>query len=940
MKLQLLGIVMFLLINSGWSQTDTAFWFVAPEVTYNNGNIHGDRPIYLRFTALNQDANITISQPANAAFTNITLLVVANTSSTIDLTSNIDIIENKPADLVLNYGLLIRSSAFVTAYYEEASVNNPEIFALKGRNALGNSFFIPAQNLMNNTPAFTPTSSSSFDIVATEDNTDVTITPSQNIVGHGAGITFSVTLNKGQTYSATAIGASDVQHLMGSTVTATKPIAITIKDDSIGGGGYAGCLDLAGDQIVPLALVGTKYISLPGYLNNPNSQPTDHVFILATSDNTIVTINGAVVATLNKGQTYRQGSYNEVFYIETTKPVYVLHLSGFGCEVGHALLPQLDCSGSRTVGFTRSVTSPLYVNILVQSGGEGDFTFNGNTSVITAVQFTTVPFSNGAWKYARIQLSANDLAAGNAAIVKNTSTDFHLSIIHGDAASGCRYGYFSGFNKFDAVSFSNITNNNPGCSGDTLKLYCDVGATGGIQFSWVGPNGFTSNLQNPFIPNIQTNNSGTYTITATKPNCNTVVASTSVSIFQKPNINISSNSPLCEGLSLALMANAVLPATTYQWIGPNNYSSTTLTNSLTNTVSSMSGTYILTSSTNGCKDVDSITVVISPKPSALITSTLPSCRFSTLQLSNNNTLTNAIYQWSHANGFNSTMQNVIINNYDYNDTGKYYLTVSANGCTAKDSIIATLKESPIIQFLPVTGICQEKDGIQLLANETSGLLGVGSFSGSGVSTSGFFNPKNANIGSQLIRYNYVATNGCIAFKEQPITVYSTPTVDAGTDKTILQGGSTSLNASVSSSQHMLSWMPTIGLDNPQVLNPIASPAKSQMYQLGVTSVDGCYNVDSVFVRVLQGIKIPNAFSPNGDNINDVWNIDGLSNFSNCELTIFNRYGAKVYESKGYVKPWNGMHKANPLPAGTYYYLIYLNDGFRSQPMAGWLSILR
>jgi hypothetical protein len=49
------------------AQTDTAFWFAAPEVTYNNGNIHGDRPIYLRFTALAQDAVVTISQPPIAA---------------------------------------------------------------------------------------------------------------------------------------------------------------------------------------------------------------------------------------------------------------------------------------------------------------------------------------------------------------------------------------------------------------------------------------------------------------------------------------------------------------------------------------------------------------------------------------------------------------------------------------------------------------------------------------------------------------------------------------------------------------------------------------------------------------------------------------------------------------------------------------------------------
>jgi len=182
------------------------------------------------------------------------------------------LIESKPADQIINSGLLITSTSLITAYYEEASPSNPEMFVLKGRNALGDYFFIPAQNIMSNwafynLPPVIPYSS--FDIVATEDNTVVTITPANNIVGHAAGVAFTVVLNKGQVYSAAAIGRNPEDHLMGTRVTSNKNIAITIKDDSIGGDGYAGCLDLAGDQIVPLSLVGTKYISMPGFLNNP-----------------------------------------------------------------------------------------------------------------------------------------------------------------------------------------------------------------------------------------------------------------------------------------------------------------------------------------------------------------------------------------------------------------------------------------------------------------------------------------------------------------------------------------------------------------------------------------------------------------------------------------------------------------------------------------------
>lgn len=131
------------------AQTDTVFWFAAPEILNNNSG-HTDRPILLRVTAFNQPATVTISQPANAGFAKIVFNVAANSSYSYDLTSLIDIIESRPANQILSTGLLISSTAMITAYYEETSAFNPEMFVLKGKNALGTHFFIPAQNIMNN----------------------------------------------------------------------------------------------------------------------------------------------------------------------------------------------------------------------------------------------------------------------------------------------------------------------------------------------------------------------------------------------------------------------------------------------------------------------------------------------------------------------------------------------------------------------------------------------------------------------------------------------------------------------------------------------------------------------------------------------------------------------------------------------------------------------
>lgn len=922
------------------AQTDTAFWFVAPDVTYNNGNIHGDRPIYLRFTALNQDAVVTISQPANSGFAPITITVTANTSQTVDLTSRIDMVENKPANQVLNYGLLIRSTAFITAYYEEASVNNPEIFALKGRNALGTNFFIPAQNMLANSTAMNPAPISSFDIVATEDGTVVTITPAQSIVGYAANVPFTVTLNKGQTYSATASSNSTTGHLMGSTVTSNKPVAITVKDDSIGGGAFSTCLDLAGDQIVPVSLIGTRYISLPGYLTTPSGRPTDNVFILATEDNTIVTINSMNVATLSKGQTFMQNSNNDVFYIETSKPVYVLHLSGFGCEVGHALLPQLDCSGSRTVGFTRSISSPLYVNILVPTGGETGFTFNGDNTTINAAQFTNVPFSNGAWKYARIQLSTAQMAAGATAVVKNSLKDFHLSIIHGDAATGCRYGYFSGFNRFDAVGLSNANANTPGCVGDTLKLYCDVGAAEGIVFSWVGPNGFTSNEQNPVLLNMQTNMAGNYIVTATKPGCNTVTASVSVVINTKPSVSISPVNPVCEKSSVMLNASNAGAGATYSWTGPNSFSSSFSTNTINNVTVSASGNYFLVTTKDGCKDYDTINVTVKPTPSAQLSGTFPVCRLTSATINNANTVVPATYSWSGPNGFSYNQQNLSLTNFNYSDTGKYYLTVTANGCSAIDSLVASLKEIPVIQFTALNNVCTADMPFQINAVETTGIGGTSNFSGNGVTSAGLFDPANAGAGTHSITYSYTANNGCSTNKQQSIQVYETPVVDAGNNRSIIQQSVTILNGSVTGNIASIKWTPNYFLNYDTILTPLAQPLQTTLYKLEVISADGCYAFDTVNIRVIPNIVIPNAFSPNGDGINETWSIPALAALPNCIVEVYDRHGRQVFSNRGYTKDWDGKYNGKPLPVGTYYYILKTNDGYLKEPFTGSITILR
>lgn len=97
------------------------------------------------------------------------------------------------------------------------------------------------------------------------------------------------------------------------------------------------------------------------------------------------------------------------------------------------------------------------------------------------------------------------------------------------------------------------------------------------------------------------------------------------------------------------------------------------------------------------------------------------------------------------------------------------------------------------------------------------------------------------------------------------------------------------------------------------------------------------NTLTVNVIKIEKVVPPNTFTPNGDGINDVWNIDELRMFPQCTVKIFSRNGVELFSSTGYTKPWDGNHRNKVCPPGVYYYVINL-DG--RQKITGSLTIIR
>jgi gliding motility-associated-like protein len=186
----------------------------------------------------------------------------------------------------------------------------------------------------------------------------------------------------------------------------------------------------------------------------------------------------------------------------------------------------------------------------------------------------------------------------------------------------------------------------------------------------------------------------------------------------------------------------------------------------------------------------------------------------------------------------------------------------------------------------------------------------------------------------------VSNDGCFDdTKSVTVTVNQPPGANAGPEKYLFKGQSVKLGGSKKGDNITnVFWTPSAGLDNTSSLTPLADPQESTTYTLHVLSQNCGEATSSVLVKVFTQLKVPNTFSPNGDGINDYWDVDGLIAFPQSFTAIYTRNGQQIFKSTGYAKPWDGTYNGAALPAGTYYYIIDLKDG--QPPLAGWVAIIR
>lgn len=420
---------------------------------------------------------------------------------------------------------------------------------------------------------------------------------------------------------------------------------------------------------------------------------------------------------------------------------------------------------------------------------------------------------------------------------------------------------------------------------------------------------------------------------------------------------IISNSPVCINSTITLSTTQI-PGASYLWTGPNGFTATQQNVTLSSVTQANAGVYNLIITINGCtSEAGSARVLVNELPLANAGSNMNVCINSEgIILAGGVTGGTATGMWSSSGTGTFFPSNTILNaKYIPSDadknTGSVRLTLTSTSwddcIPSVSSLLITFDELPVVQAGPDQAVCSQNPIVSLAGQVTvaPGAIwttsGTGTFSPSNTALNAVYNPGSADIINGVVKLTLTASgnSACLPVTDQLIVrIIPPPAANAGPDIFVPLHRTITLNPSVNDPDVQYLWIPDLNLSNDTIRNPVFTAINDQVYSLRVTDSRGCVTRDEIFIDVLMPIIIPNTFTPNGDGINDVWNIAELSTYPGNTVNIYNRYGLKIFSSAGYNQPWDGTYNGEPAPVGTYYYII--DTQFPDLVYSGSITILR
>jgi len=367
----------------------------------------------------------------------------------------------------------------------------------------------------------------------------------------------------------------------------------------------------------------------------------------------------------------------------------------------------------------------------------------------------------------------------------------------------------------------------PACEGQNVTLTATNVANG--TYIWSGPNGFTSNSQNPTIIGVTPAMSGVYQVTANNPvNGCSSISSVNMLVFPTPATpTISNDSPACEGTPLNLTSSST-PGASYLWNGPNGFTSNLQNPSLALASDQGNGVYTCQISVNTCQSLlATTTAVINPYPQTPV-----STGIDTLCEGDNLALTvpfeaGITYEWTNAVGLVLSSSNTLtINSMTPIQSGQYSIRIDSSGCWSQpydiDVKIYPIPTTPL--FTPaIINIC-EFSSLNLSGPAPLPIVGT-EYDWSGPNT---FIDSTQNVlvtdsatQTEAGVYSLIITeNGCSSPSGSlTFVVIDLPTSNAGLDISVCSGVPVEIGDATLPNTNTYSWTPTEGIDFSNIPNP-------------------------------------------------------------------------------------------------------------------------
>ncbi|MEO8147120.1 MAG: PKD domain-containing protein [Bacteroidia bacterium] len=285
---------------------------------------------------------------------------------------------------------------------------------------------------------------------------------------------------------------------------------------------------------------------------------------------------------------------------------------------------------------------------------------------------------------------------------------------------------------------------------------------------------------------------------------------------------------------------------------------------------------------------------------------------------NNLSLNASTSTWNLGDG--TTYTGVTPPPHTYAAPGTYHVTLNIGnttlGCTdliEKDIIINPLPNV----IAPGADTCQ---GFSVQLNASGGVSYLWT-PNTDLSSDTIPNPIASPSTSTTYTVQVTDSNGCIATLSVPVLIYEPPTPIIW-DTSIVIGATVQLDVYIAPG-YTYTWTPALGLSCTNCPNPVAQPLVNTVYNVTVADNAGCFSVISTYsfeILPVTSIDVPTAFTPNGDNNNDIIFVGGWGIKRLIEFKIYNRWGELVFETNDIHKGWDGYYKGQLQNVETYVYV--------------------